>query len=139
MRLSTITDRRQKIFYKIMARVRIDKDTGCWNWTGPTSGSGRGGGYGRMSLDGQTVAVHIVMFCNFFGFIPGKKQIDHKCNNRICCNPDHLEMLTHKQNQKRRDERKHNGTSNNGDGCGTSRSSGSAPDHSHVPLHPDPS
>ena len=102
MKLSTVTDRRQSIFDKIMKRVKIDKDTGCWNWTGPTSGTGRGGGYGRMSLDGQTVAIHIVMFCNFFGFIPGKKQIDHKCRNRLCCNPDHLEMVTHKQNQKRR-------------------------------------
>ena len=102
MQLSTVTDHRQKIFDKIMARVKINKDTGCWEWQGPTSGNGRGGGYGRMSLYGQTVAVHIVMFVNFFGYIPSKKQIDHKCTNRICCNPDHLEMVTHKQNQRRR-------------------------------------
>lgn len=102
MKLSTVTDPRQKIFDKIMARVKIDKDTGCWEWQGPTSGDGRGGGYGRMCLYGQTVAVHIVMFINFFGYVPGKKQIDHKCKNRICCNPDHLEMVTHKQNQRRR-------------------------------------
>lgn len=55
-----------------------------------------------MSLDGQTVAVHRVVYTNFFGYIPGKKQIDHKCKNRKCCNPDHLEMVTHKENQKRR-------------------------------------
>lgn len=102
MQLSTVTDHRQKIFDKIMARVKINKDTGCWEWQGPTSGDGRGGGYGRMSLYGQTVAVHIVMFVNFFGYVPSKKQIDHKCTNRICCNPDHLEMVTHKQNQRRR-------------------------------------
>lgn len=102
MQLSTVTDHRQKIFDKIMARVKINKDTGCWEWQGPTFGDGRGGGYGRMSLYGQTVAVHIVMFVNFFGYVPSKKQIDHKCTNRICCNPDHLEMVTHKQNQRRR-------------------------------------
>ena len=102
MQLSTVTDHRQNIFNKIMARVKINKDTGCWEWQGPTSGDGRGGGYGRMSLYGQTVAVHIVMFVNFFGYVPSKKQIDHKCTNRICCNPDHLEMVTHKQNQRRR-------------------------------------
>lgn len=106
MKITTLTERRKAIFEKIVARVKINSNTGCWEWQGPTSGSGRGGGYGRMSLDGQTVAVHIVMFTNFFGFIPGKKQIDHKCNNRICCNPDHLEMVTHKQNQKRRDQRR---------------------------------
>jgi len=102
MKLSTVTDRRQTIFDKIMDRVEINKDTGCWNWKGPTSGNGRGGGYGRMSLDGQTVATHIVMFTNFYGFVPGKKQIDHKCRNRLCCNPDHLEMVTHRQNQRRK-------------------------------------
>lgn len=102
MKLSTVTDRRQAIFDKIMKRVKIDKDTSCWNWTGPTSGNGRGGGYGRMCLDGQTVSTHITMFVNFYGYVPSKKQIDHKCRNRLCCNPDHLEMVTHKQNQKRR-------------------------------------
>lgn len=102
--------RREDIYDKIMSRVVIRWDklfegTPCWEWQGPTSGNGRGGGYGRMSLAGQTVAVHIVMFVNFFGYVPGKKQVDHKCENRLCCNPNHLEMLTHKQNQKRRVKR----------------------------------
>jgi hypothetical protein len=55
-----------------------------------------------MSLDGHTVAVHIVMFVNFFGLVPGNKQVDHECNNRKCCNPDHLKLVTHKQNQRLR-------------------------------------
>ena len=97
--------RRVEIFNRIMKRVEIDPNTQCWNWTGPTSGSGRGGGYGRMSLDGHTVAVHIVMFTNAYGFVPGRKQIDHKCNNRLCCNPEHLQMVTHKKNQKLRASR----------------------------------
>lgn len=100
-----ILSRRDRIFAKIMERVEIDPVTGCWNWTGPTSGKGRGGGYGRMSLDGQTVAVHIAMFTHFNGYVPGKKQLDHECTNRRCCNPDHLELVTHKQNQRRRDRR----------------------------------
>lgn len=93
--------RRGEIFTKIFSRVEIDED-GCWIWQGPTSGNGRGGGYGRMSLDGQTVAVHIVMYTNHYGYVPSKKQIDHKCKKRLCCNPRCLEMVTHKQNQKRK-------------------------------------
>lgn len=104
--IPTLTGRRKKIFDKIMSNVIINHDTGCWEWQGGTSGKGRGGGYGRMSLDGATVATHICMWINFFGMIPPKKQIDHKCNNRLCCNPDHLQMLTHKQNQKLRDQRR---------------------------------
>lgn len=96
------TTRREDIVRRIMERVSIDPKTECWNWTGPTSGNGRGGGYPRMCLDGQTVAVHRVMFTCVEGYVPGKKQIDHTCRNRCCVNPAHLEMVTHKENQKRR-------------------------------------
>lgn len=101
-----MADRRLTIFEKIMKRVHIEDrsfTSYCWIWTGPHSGKGRGGGYGRMCLDGQTVAVHLVMFTHFFGFIPGKKQVDHLCKQRLCCNPQHLELVTHKQNMRRRD------------------------------------
>lgn len=97
--------RREAITNRVMKRVEItqlDYKTPCHIWTGPTSGTGRGGDYPRMSLDGQTVAVHLVMWTNVHGFIPGKKQLDHKCRNRRCVNPDHLELVTHLQNQKRR-------------------------------------
>ena len=95
-------NRREDIIGKVMSRVEIDENTGCWNWQGPTSGEGRGGGYGRMCVSGQTCAVHIVSYTHFYGFVPGTKQVDHKCRNRLCCNPLHLELVTHKQNQKRR-------------------------------------
>lgn len=103
-------ERRITIIEKIEARCDI-VDTGfvigmkaspCHLWSGPTSGTGRGGGYGRMSLDGHTVAVHLVVFTHYFGYIPGNKQVDHLCNQRLCCNPQHLELVTHLTNQKRR-------------------------------------
>jgi hypothetical protein len=63
-----------------------------------------------MSLDGQTVAVHKVAWTNEHGFIPGKKTLDHACRNRRCVRWDkdeadrtHLEMVTHKENCRRRD------------------------------------
>ncbi|MGZ2455500.1 hypothetical protein ACVINH_000526 [Rhizobium anhuiense] len=93
--------RRDRIREKIMARVRIDEVTGCWIWTGPDSGKeGRGAGYPRMSLGGQTVAVHIVMWTNEHGYIPGKKELDHYCRNRLCVRPEpkHVEMVTRKRN-----------------------------------------
>ena len=67
----TQTDRRDDILRRILERVCKDPLTDCWNWTGPTSGEGRGGGYGRMSVSGQTCAVHLVMFTHFHGYIPG--------------------------------------------------------------------
>ena len=94
--------RRKRLYDKIMARVTIDED-GCWIYVGGNSGKGRGGGYPRMKVDGGTMAVHIVMWelCN--GPIPPRKQLDHQCRKRMCIRPEFCtEMVTHKQNQKRR-------------------------------------
>ncbi|WP_409999214.1 HNH endonuclease signature motif containing protein [Bradyrhizobium sp. SZCCHNG3015] len=57
-----------------------------------------------MCLDGGTMAVHIVMYVLEHGPIPPRKQLDHRCRARRCVNADHLEMVTHKENQRRRDE-----------------------------------
>lgn len=104
-------NRRDHIREKVMSRVEevpapdwMDPELGpCLLWTGPTSGDGRGGDYPRMNLDGQTVAVHIVSWTNEHGFVPGKKQLDHLCRRRRCVNDRHLELVTHKENQRRRD------------------------------------
>lgn len=109
--LSPLSGRRAAIVAKVLARVSIEiapagLETPCWLWTGPDSGTGRGGGYPRMSLDGATVAVHIVMWVIENGPVPPRKQIDHRCKRRRCVNPDHLQMVTHKRNQKLRDERR---------------------------------
>lgn len=102
--------RRFSIIERIEKRLSIEdrgyvinkKPSPCHIWTGPDSGNGRGGGYGRMSLDGQTVAVHLVVYTHYYGYIPSKKQVDHLCNQTMCCNPSHLELVSHKENQRRR-------------------------------------
>jgi hypothetical protein len=101
-----MSDRRDIIRAKIAAQVQIVDmgfETPCHVWTGGDSGGGRGGGYARMWLDGQVVAVHIVAWVNERGYLPGKKQLDHLCRVRRCVNLDHLEPVTHRQNMKRRD------------------------------------
>lgn len=100
--------RRDNLIKRIQENcVEIDTgyETPCLIWQGGDSGNGRGGGYGRISINGFTSAVHRVVYTHFFGYIPNKKQIDHKCNQRKCCNPDHLEMVSHLENQKRRIKR----------------------------------
>jgi len=103
--------RRDKIRKKILDRcVETPPPPGplktpCQIWQGPTSGDeGRGKDYPRMNLDGGTVAPHIAIWVVENGPIPPRKQLDHLCMRRRCCAEDHLEMVTHKQNQKRRDE-----------------------------------
>lgn len=102
--------RRDSIMKRIESRCKIvhtgfvinGKPSPCHLWTGPTSGNGRGGDYGRMSLNDHTVAVHLVVFTHYYGYIPGNKHIDHLCYQRRCCNPQHLEMVSPKTNQRRK-------------------------------------
>lgn len=103
--LTRILDRTVRVFRPEV--LALDINTPCWEWKGPTSGeSGRGCGYPRMSLDGQTVAVHRVVYTHFFGYIHSRRHVDHKCRNRLCVNPNHLEATTHRENCKRRDRAK---------------------------------
>ncbi|QKV20743.1 HNH endonuclease [Oricola thermophila] len=106
-----LADRRNAILQKILARCvrrprQPGQEIGCLEWQGPDSGDGRGGGYPRMSLDGQTVAVHLVIANHFLGYIPGKKQIDHECGNRRCLEWTHMDIVTASENCRRRNGRK---------------------------------
>lgn len=97
--------RRATLFEKIYARCVLTPgplETPCLIWQGADSGKGRGGGYPRMDFEGGKLAVHIAMWVIKFGPIPSKKQLDHRCNVRRCVAPDHLELVTHLQNQRRR-------------------------------------
>jgi len=94
-------ERREQIIGKIMSNIKVNQETGCWEWQGANSGTGRGGGYGRVCISGCTSATHKVVYTHFYGYVPNGEQIDHLCMNRLCCNPVHLELVTPKQNIKR--------------------------------------
>ena len=67
---------------------------GCWKWTGVKTGTG----YGRI-LDGEKgLCAHRVSYELMYGPIPPGMIIDHLCRNRACVRPDHLEIVTHKEN-----------------------------------------
>lgn len=67
---------------------RLNKYTvseeGCWIWGGSISKHG----YGKMNISGETLALHRVWFTKKYGYTP--PLIHHVCNNKLCCNPDHL-------------------------------------------------
>ena len=72
-----------------------DRTGECWLWTGSTDGYGR---YGKMTLNKKTIASHRASYLHHHGEIPVGLIVRHKCVNKHCVNPDHLETGTHSQN-----------------------------------------
>jgi len=76
---------------------RIERDpSGCWLWTGARNRDG----YGQLWL-GRIVYVHRWAYERFVGPIPEGLEIDHLCRVPACCNPAHLEPVTHAENIRR--------------------------------------
>ena len=87
---SVLSIKKQVSFF---SRVIPNGEHGCWEWNGVLTGSG----YGKCGMLGEQRA-HRVSYRLHYGDISGGNVIMHKCDNRICVNPAHLEQGTHKDN-----------------------------------------
>ena len=75
---------------------RVEKTDTCWLWKGGKYSNGYGQLVERIWGDGYT---HRWSFKYYHKQeIPDGYDIRHKCDNRICVNPNHLELGTRKQN-----------------------------------------
>jgi hypothetical protein len=71
--------------------------SGCWRWTGFIDK----GGYGRIQegrRSGAVLYAHRIAYEQVHGAVPEGCELDHLCRNRWCCNPDHLEAVSHRVN-----------------------------------------
>ena len=88
---------------RILERSIPEPNTGCWLWLGAIMPNG----YGRQSRGrgrvGKVGYAHRVSYEAFVGPIPVGLEIDHKCRQRACVNPQHLEPVTSRVNQLRGD------------------------------------
>lgn len=66
----------------------------CWVWLGSTSHNG----YGQFMINHSGIRPHRYSYEVHVGPIPNGLDIMHKCDNRLCVNPDHLGVGTKKDN-----------------------------------------
>lgn len=80
--------------------LAVANERGCVEWTGVTiKSNGRDDHrYGRFTRDGRKRLAHRVAYERAFGTIPSGLQVLHRCDNPLCCNPDHLFLGTHLDN-----------------------------------------
>ena len=77
----------------LFTRIEISPD-GCWLWTRGLTKAG----YGQVRVNKRKHYVHRLVYQAVRGAIPPELELDHLCRRPRCCNPKHLEPVTHREN-----------------------------------------
>ena len=92
---------------RFLRSIQKDTTTGCWNWIGAGSGkfydkSSGTGGYGQLRIRGENWMAHRWAYVHIGNNpLANYEYLDHTCRNTRCCNPEHLEVVTRIENNKR--------------------------------------
>lgn len=85
---------------RFWSKVDIRGSDECWNWQ-----AGGHAGYGTWHSGRQEYAHRSAWMIANGQCIPDGLVIRHKCDNKLCCNPAHLELGTQTDNMRDRDKR----------------------------------
>lgn len=86
---------------RVLSCISIQEDNEyngsyCWLWTRHLTR-----GYGRVRIFNNRLKAHRVFYQLLVGNIPDGLQLDHLCRVKACCNPEHLEPVTSRENTLR--------------------------------------
>lgn len=82
---------------RVFSKLHVVHPAGCWWWTGALDRHG----YGRVGKGRRgwgMLPAHRAVYLLLVGPIPQGYEPDHLCLNPPCCNPDHLEIVTKREN-----------------------------------------
>ena len=76
---------------------KVDKGASCWLWTGTKDRKG----YGKFWLGDRKESAHRTSWRLSGRDLDPALTLDHICRNASCVNPDHLDMVTMRENLRR--------------------------------------
>ena len=87
---------RIKTLESLKSRTVVSNESTCGEWQGARQKQG----YGHVWHDGRIVSTHRLAYALAVAPIPEGMTVDHLCFNPPCVNPDHLRLLSRRDNQK---------------------------------------
>lgn len=89
------------VLERLLAKIEIREGvewagSACWIFTGSRTHPEHG--YGQIGVNGVKKLAHRVTYEEMIGPIPEGLTLDHLCRRRLCCNPWHVEPVTHREN-----------------------------------------
>jgi len=86
---------------RLLASIARDPSSGCWLWRGQISNSGYGRMMVRQASENKMESAHRASYAAFVAPIPDGAIIRQSCGNRLCVNPEHLEIIDQERAGKR--------------------------------------
>lgn len=102
-----------RTYEDLLQRCKLNPQSGCIEWQGYVRRAAKGNayGYGELGYKGKKVSAHVLAYELVYGPVPKDPTLErklcvcHKCDNRVCCNVDHLFVGTIQDNMADRESK----------------------------------